>query len=147
YNNGSTKYILLCFTNQQINFINYKDLQIEHIFSKEPNYDLLVYGFDEDYNIEKNRIGNLCLLEQNLNKGLGNSAPSNKIDGYIKSSILSTRNIGGEIQQGNYNKVNVDRRRSEILKFCIERFKIKFIEQNIVPGSLINNYQEYFDLN
>jgi hypothetical protein len=124
YGNGSVKYILSEYNGDDLTYESYKDLQVEHIFSKEPNFDTTAYGFTEDYDYEKNRIGNLGLLEQSLNKGLGNLPPINKVSGYLKSYITETRDLAGEIQKGNFSKINVDNRRKLIVDFCIKRFKL-----------------------
>jgi hypothetical protein len=125
YGNGAVKYILSEYTNDNHPISVYKDLQIEHIFSKDPNYDVTAYGFAEDYEYEKNRIGNLGLLEQPLNDGLGNLPPINKVSGYLQSVISDTRNLAGEIQKGGFAKSNVDVRRKVIIDFCIKRFEVK----------------------
>lgn len=126
YTNGSVRYILSEFTNDNLSIAEYKTLQVEHIFAKEPNYDTSTYGFSDDYDYEKNRIGNLGLLEQNINIGLGNLPPINKVSGYLKSGITNTQNLAGAIQQGHFTKTNVDNRRQEIIEFCIERFKTDY---------------------
>ncbi|WET69727.1 DUF262 domain-containing HNH endonuclease family protein [Sphingobacterium sp.] len=124
YGNGAVKYILSEYSNEDFDLMSYKDFQVEHIFSKEPNYDTLTYGFSEDYNFEKNRLGNLAILEKHLNNGLSNLAPINKINGYINSINNEIRNLGGEIQKGEFNKTNVDERRMKIIDFCVSRFKL-----------------------
>ncbi|OJX28736.1 MAG: hypothetical protein BGO86_15610 [Chryseobacterium sp. 36-9] len=124
YGNGSVRYILSEYNGDELSYEAYKDLQVEHVFSKEPNFDVSVYGFTDDYNYEKNRFGNLGLLEQSLNKGLGNLPPINKVEGYIKSQITDIRNIAGEIQLGDFSKENVDNRRNKIVEFCISRFRL-----------------------
>lgn len=124
YGNGAVKYILSEFSKDNTNISTYKDLQVEHIFSKEPNYETTSYGFADDYNYEKNRLGNLGLLEQFLNKGLSNLPPINKVTGYLNSVITDTRNLAGEIQKGGFTKQNVDDRRKQIIDFCIDRFKL-----------------------
>lgn len=124
HGNGAVKYILSEYSQGSFTIPAYKNFQVEHIFSKEPNFDPTSYGFAEDYDYEKNRIGNLGLLEQGLNAGLGNLPPINKVGGYLNSVVAETRNLAGEIQQGNYCKDNVDRRRKNIIDFCIDRFKL-----------------------
>lgn len=123
YNNGSVRYILSEFNKNNLSISEYKNLQVEHIFAKEPNYETSTYGFSDDFDYEKNRIGNLCLLEQSLNIGLSNLPPINKVSGYLTSSVTDTRNLAGEIQLGHFTKMNIDNRRQEIIEFCIERFK------------------------
>ncbi|MDR0375537.1 MAG: HNH endonuclease family protein, partial [Treponema sp.] len=125
YRNGAVKYILSEYTNDNFDMTTYRDLTVEHIFSEDPNYDPSSYGFDEDYDYEKNRVGNLTLLEQRINKGIGNDPPKNKITAYIKSIVKDTLNIAGEIQNGKFSKENVDNRRKNIIDFCIKRFKIE----------------------
>jgi len=126
YDNGATKYILSEYIQQNISLKKYRDLTKEHIFCQDPKFDVSSYGFlQEDYNYEKNRLGNLCLLESSANKG--NDPPISKVVTYLKSSINETQNLAGEIQkfQSNFNKENVDNRRRNIIEFCLERFKIK----------------------
>lgn len=124
YGNGAVKYILSEYSNDNHDIATYKDFQVEHVFSKEPNYDATSYGFADDYDYEKNRLGNLGLLEKSLNIGLGNLPPINKVDGYLNSTNTEIRNLAGEIQKGHFNKTNVDDRRKTIVDFCITRFKL-----------------------
>lgn len=124
YGNGGIKYILSEYQREILDVEAYKNLQVEHIFSKDPNFEPNEYGFDEDYGYEKNRIGNLTLLEQGLNIGIGNVAPIHKVLGYLNSAIKETRDIGGEIQLGGFNKLNVDRRGERIIDYCLERYRI-----------------------
>jgi len=123
YGNHAVKYILSEYNNDNPNIDDYSKLTVEHIFSEKPNYDPSSYGFNEDYDYEKNRLGNLTLLEQELNKG--NDPPKNKVKIYLKSAVSNTLNIAGEIQNGNYTKENVDIRRKEIIEYCVKRFKLK----------------------
>lgn len=124
YGNGAVKYILSEYSNDNHDIATYKDFQVEHVFSKEPNYDATSYGFADDYDYEKNRLGNLGLLEKSLNIGLGNLPPINKVGGYLNSTNTEIINLGGEIQKGHFNKTNVDDRRKTIVDFCITRFKL-----------------------
>ncbi|MEJ5048984.1 DUF262 domain-containing protein [Chryseobacterium culicis] len=124
YANGAVKYILSEYCNDNHDIETYKDYQVEHIFSKDPNYDATSYGFAGDYDYEKNRLGNLSLLERGLNIGLGNLPPINKVDGYLKSTNTEITNLAGQIQKGNFDKTNVDNRRKEIIDFCILRFNL-----------------------
>jgi len=122
--NGAVKYILSEYSNDNHDIATYKDFHVEHVFSKEPNYDATSYGFADDYDYEKNRLGNLGLLEKSLNIGLGNLPPINKVGGYLNSTNTEIRNLAGEIQKGHFNKTNVDDRRKTIVDFCITRFKL-----------------------
>ena len=123
YGNLAVKYILSEYSSDNPSIDTYMGLTIEHIFSEEPNYKPSSYGFDEDYDYEKNRLGNLTLLEKDLNKG--NDPPKNKVSVYLKSVVTDTRNIAGEIQRGEFSKNAVDIRRRNIIDYCVRRFKIK----------------------
>ncbi|MEI6055974.1 MAG: DUF262 domain-containing HNH endonuclease family protein [Lentisphaerota bacterium] len=125
YGNGAVKYILSEFSKDNPDIATYKDLQIEHIFSKDPNFIVSSYNFNlEEYGYEKNRLGNLGLLEKSINTGVGNVAPINKVLAYLNSVITDTRDLAGEIQKGQFTKQNVDDRRTRIIEFCIDRFKL-----------------------
>ena len=124
YQNGAVKYILSEYIKDNLNIEGYKYLQVEHIFSRDPDFEPSSYGFTEGYDYEKNRLGNLGLLEPGINKGVSNSAPINKVEGYLKSNVIDIRNLSGVIQLGNFTKNNVDARREDIIKFCVTRFKI-----------------------
>ncbi|WP_298140586.1 DUF262 domain-containing HNH endonuclease family protein [Flavobacterium sp.] len=122
--NGAVKHILSEYSKDTHDIETYKDYQVEHIFSKDPNYDTTAYGFGDDYYYEKNRLGNLSLLEKGLNIGVSNLPPINKVDGYLQSSNQEIRNLAGEIQRGHFDKTNVDTRRDAIIDFCITRFNL-----------------------
>jgi len=122
--NGAVKYILSEYNNDHLSIEKYNNLQVEHIFSNNPDFDPLSYGFIEGYDYEKGKIGNLGLLEEGINKGIGNSVPLNKVSGYLKSAVRETRNLAGEIQLGNFQKNNVDIRREKIIEFCLQRFTL-----------------------
>lgn len=124
YGNGAVKYILAEYEGGHISYEKYSTLQIEHIFSSEPEFEVETYGFEEDYDYEKNRFGNLMLLEEKINKSIGNYAPINKVNGYLQSEIESTRNMAGIIQMGNYTKGDVDLRRNKLIEYCLSRFII-----------------------
>lgn len=127
YGNGSVKFILEELNNENLTYEKYKNLQIEHIYSRTPNFSVLDYGFDENYDYEKNRIGNLSLIEESLNKSssVRNNPPINKVDGYLKSNIKMMRDIAGVINTGVFDKNRVDERREEIIDYCIKRFELK----------------------
>ncbi|WP_031358661.1 DUF262 domain-containing protein [Caballeronia sordidicola] len=122
YQNGATKYILCEHSGDEPLMDAYSDWQVEHIFGKEPNFDPASHGFAEDYDYEKNRLGNLTLLESHINSGLGNCAPAQKVDGYVRSSFRVTQALAGGINVGNFSKTEVDERRAQIIDFCLTRF-------------------------
>ena len=67
------------------------DNSIEHILPEKPNDD---WDIDE-YRLDSlvSRLGNLCLLESNKNKELGNSSYSKKKEIYSTSQFVTTKSI------------------------------------------------------
>ncbi|RPJ69843.1 MAG: HNH endonuclease, partial [Alphaproteobacteria bacterium] len=118
------KYILSEYSNDNLSIAKYNYLQVEHIFSSNPDFDPVSYGFIEGYDYEKGKIGNLGLLEEGINKSIGNSVPLNKVSGYLKSSVKETRDLAGEIQLGNFDKNKIDVRGEKIIEFCLRRFSL-----------------------
>lgn len=126
YGNRAVKFILYELSGDEMTYSNYKDLQVEHIFSREPNFLPKEYGFKEDYDFEKNRLGNLSLIEEKLNKSssVRNNPPINKVGGYLKSQVRITRDLAGEINGGKFDHTSVNDRRDSIIEFCIDRFNL-----------------------
>ncbi|MPL89721.1 hypothetical protein SDC9_35763 [bioreactor metagenome] len=124
YGSNAVKYILLKYINQSIKFIEYENLQIEHIFAKETNFEVTDFNFDdiEDYKQVINKIGNLLLLEEGLNKGkdVSNLVPKQKIYGYLKSNISNTREFAGYIEKNGFDKNKLEDRNQKIISFCLE---------------------------
>jgi uncharacterized protein with ParB-like and HNH nuclease domain len=127
YGNSAVKYILIEYNNGLNNCKNkqitsqkhYKSLQIEHIFSRTPKFDVTSYGFnEEEYDYEKDKIGNLTLLESDNS----NNTPQDKSDGYINSSACMTNILGSQIKQSGFQKSDVDAMTNTLINFCITRF-------------------------
>jgi len=124
YENNATKYILLEYNNSLddrriSNIKEYKELQKEHIFSRNPKFDVESYGFSkEEYPQEINKIGNLTLFEPDNN----DNPPQDKADAYLQSSVYMTNILGGQIKQHGFNKNDVDDRTNKFINFCINRF-------------------------
>lgn len=124
YGNGAVRYLLAERDAGTFSIEEYRDFQVEHIFSKDPQFDVVEFGFEDDYDYEKNRLGNLTLLEGRLNERVGNVAPSGKVSGYMESRFETTRNLAGKIQASGLRKKDVDARREELIQYCLERFRI-----------------------
>jgi hypothetical protein len=125
YGNGALKYILSEYDGGTFSIEDFRDFQVEHIFSKDPQFDVAEFGFEDEYDYEKNRLGNLTLLEGRLNGRIGNVAPPNKVSGYLESSFEMTRNLAGRIQSSGLRKEDVDARREELITYCLDRFRIR----------------------
>ena len=77
-----------------------KRISVEHILSRSLNIDLKEYGFEshEEHREYLNRIGNLTLLYNAENSGLGNSTFGEKIDAYEKTDFIITRTIVKKVE-------------------------------------------------
>lgn len=135
YGNNAIKYILLKYNNYLnnsniISFKEFNDLQVEHIFpqgnDKGVTFDITSYGFidNEDYEYTKDTIGNLTLLEKNLNAGkdVSDLTPDEKVAGYLKSKVIETNLLAGKIDKDGFDKSNIENRTNEIIDFCLENF-------------------------
>lgn len=110
---------------QKIILEDYRNLQVEHIFSVNPNFKTKAYGFDkkEIYDSKISLIGNLTILEKNINVKVSNVSPTDKVDGYqeLKLQINS-------ILMANLDKFNAEKmyeRNNELIEFTKKRFKLK----------------------
>ena len=111
--------------NQEISVSNYKAIEVEHIFSHEPSFPISKYGYDEEsYRHLLNNIGNLTLLEKELNgpSGASNKPPEDKISqDYLNSDVILTQKIS--IKDIN----DVKQRSSDIELFLDEYFVFDLI--------------------
>lgn len=135
YGNNAVKYILLKYNNyvsnqNLISFDEYQNLQIEHIFPQggENGVTFEVKEFEfkdkQDYNDTKDKLGNLILLEKELNQGkeVSDLTPKEKINGYLKSKIKGTNQIAGDMDKNGFNKKNLEYRNEQIINFCLIKF-------------------------
>ncbi|WP_375723621.1 DUF262 domain-containing HNH endonuclease family protein [Arcobacter sp. KX21116] len=135
YGNNAIKYILLKHNNSLNSkkitlFKDFNNLQVEHIFPQGSDsgvtFDVTSFGFDdsEDYEYTKDTIGNLTLLEKNLNSGkeVSDLTPDEKVSGYLKSKVTETNLLASEIDKNSFQKVNVESRSKKIIEFCLKNF-------------------------
>ena len=81
---------------------NYIDngVEIEHIMP-QTCYDKASYGVnDEEFSLLINRLGNLTLLENSINKSIQNDDYASKIKAYQQSKFYLTRSIPKLVDQG-----------------------------------------------
>ncbi len=132
YGNPVVKYILWEFEKHQTpsfdewDFVFYDDLQVEHIFPVEPTFSFPAYGFDDgaEYLDNIHRLGNLTLLEESINKRIGNVASENKVTDYQKSKTPGTRKLGYDITNRGFSKEDIDKRTRKIVEFCLQRWAL-----------------------
>lgn len=133
YNNEATKYILWEFEKSQNPLFNdcdynlYTILQKEHIFSPQiwETLNLQALGFKDamEYLWSCNRLGNLTLLEEKINKRIWNKLPQIKASEYQQSSVPGTKRLGYQISNQGFTKADIDRRTTQIIDFCVSRWK------------------------
>jgi len=103
----------------------YNDVQVEHVFPVMTTLSFPAYEFKDEHEYLSGvyRLGNLCLLEAQINKRVGNSIPPEKAKHYRESKIPGTRNLGYYIQAKDFTKSDIEKRTQEITELCINRWK------------------------
>jgi len=132
YGNPAVKYILWEFEKRQAdsfdewNFGLYRDVQIEHVFPGEPTLSFPAYEFQDEvkYRNNMNRLGNLTLLEELINKRIGNKIPQDKAPDYQKSNMPGTRKLGFDISNHGFNKDTIEERTKQLVDFCLQRWEL-----------------------
>ena len=129
-NNPAVKYILWEFEKQKNPVFNdcdfdfYEKLQVEHVFPVTLSFSLPAYGFDGDNEYWENiyKLGNLILLEKNINIRVSNKAIMEKSRDYLDSNIPSTKELGFKISNYGLFKNDVSNKTSEITNFCLSKW-------------------------
>jgi len=132
YDNPATKFILWEYEKYRNPSFNdcdsftYVNCQKEHIFAQNPKPTFPSYGFDteEEYFANIDRLGNLCLLEEKLNKQCQNKLPDQKKQYYQQSGIPRTKQLGFKIDNSGFNKSEIDTITKDIINFCLKRWKV-----------------------
>jgi len=110
---------------QELPLARYRDLQVEHIFCRTPNFKgLKKYGFanKEVYDVDITKLGNLTLIESKLNKLVDNFHPTDKIEGYQKSKFTNTHTISGILK--DFSKTTINERTNVLSELIKTRFPI-----------------------
>lgn len=81
-------------TGHDKSIVDYWRNHIEHVLPNQPTSDQRE-SFDKktDYDIYKQKLGNLTLLESSINCSIGNDFFQDKQEQYLKSSIFMTRSL------------------------------------------------------
>jgi len=132
YDNPATKFILWEYEKYRNPSFNdcdsftYVNCQKEHIFAQNPKPTFPSYGFDteEEYFANIDRLGNLCLLEEKLNKQCQNKLPDQKKQYYQQSGIPRTKQLGFKIDNSGFNRSDIDIITKDIINFCLKRWKV-----------------------
>jgi hypothetical protein len=116
------RYILLSLENQLYNkdyHLFETNASIEHIFPE--NY------FNDEEKLDENmiyRLGNLTLLEPDLNKKCGNKSFKEKIEHYKNSQYEITRKIAEDYD--NWNAENIKIRQNELAKVATSIWRFPY---------------------
>ena len=88
--------------NNSLSLSHYWNNHIEHVLPNQPTEEQ-IKSFDqpENYNLYKQKLGNLTLLEAPINTSIGRDYFEDKKEPYLKSSIFMTRSISQSQAQGN----------------------------------------------
>lgn len=100
--------------------------QVDHILPQKPMIDVATCGFatEDSYFSQINRFGNLCLLEEALNKGAGNISLSEKADYYARSGLAATRVLGYRLAETGFGRKDIEERGEAVIDFFHERWRI-----------------------
>ena len=107
------------FTIEELKKIMQEDPTIEHILSQSPRFKPKAFGFknDEDFENEKNLIGNLTILEKKINSSIQNIDLAEKHKGYSTSRFKMTNLIGTTLAAngGNFKKADMHARAQDLI--------------------------------
>ena len=98
---------------------------IEHILSQKPKFTLKSHGFKstEEYLEYEHSLGNLCVLEKNLNSGAQNKSTFEKVKVYDKSIFKMTKNIASQIStKSEFKKKDIEERTELLAEYFIKKW-------------------------
>lgn len=98
---------------------------IEHILSQKPKFTLKSHGFKstEEYLEYEHSLGNLCVLEKNLNSGAQNKSTFEKVKVYDKSIFKMTKNIASQIStKSEFKKKDIEERTELLADYFIKKW-------------------------
>lgn len=113
------------FDLQKLKKIVSKQPTIEHILSQKPKFSYHSQGFndEEDFLEYEDTLGNLTILEKNINSAVQNKNPIDKVPHYDKSLFKMTKRVSSNISKNReYKKADIKRRTKEIADYCAERW-------------------------
>jgi len=132
YKNPGTKYILWEYEKSlepetdECDAELFRKCQVEHVLPQKPTFAFPGYGFEseEEYVSYINKLGNLCLLEETLNKKCQNKVPEQKREYYEQSQIPRTKNLAYKIGLSGFKKDDIEQTTKDIIEFCLKRWPI-----------------------
>ncbi|MFZ6801876.1 DUF262 domain-containing protein [Undibacterium sp. Di24W] len=98
---------------------------IEHILSQTPKFKPRSFGFkdDDDFETNKNLIGNLTILEKKINSSIQNDDLVEKIVGYSKSAFKITSIFATEFSiTKSFKKTDLEKRGQALVDDFVKRW-------------------------
>jgi|TARA_B110000902_G_scaffold159556_1_gene182828 hypothetical protein len=110
--------------NQDLSLNDYRNLQVEHVFSVNPNFNTETYGFErvEIYSKKISLIGNLSILEKGLNSKVGNICPTDKVNGYQESKLQINSHLMANLDK--FNQEYIEKRNLKLVEYTKTRFNL-----------------------
>jgi hypothetical protein len=104
---------------------------IEHVFAQTPAFNFPSRGFatTEEYMLRNDRIGNLCILEKELNSRCQNRPPEQKLEDvslYKQSHFDTTKALVAEVAASgaNFEASSIDDRTRKLAAFARRRWPL-----------------------
>lgn len=121
---------------------------IEHVLSQTPDFKPESLGFEdmEDFVSYEHRLGNLSILEKNLNSAIQKKVPLLKVGlGYDKSCFEMTNKLASYItSKQTFAKQDIIDRTNELKDYCVKRWWAKMPEGQ--PDDVITDENEIGDV-
>jgi uncharacterized protein with ParB-like and HNH nuclease domain len=102
--------------------ISVDDNSIEHILPENPDENWIIDEFRAE--LLSPRLGNMCLLEKNKNRDIGNLSYAEKKDTYSSSQFVTTKHIPERYEE--WTEQAITSRQKQMAKNAISLWKIDF---------------------
>jgi hypothetical protein len=99
-------------------------LTIEHILPKNPKliWKTLIDQDKDLYPQCLNRLGNICLLDKDINRSLRNNSFTKKKTTFQQSSLMLTKQVGTDYN--TWDRRAIEKRQSEMAALAVETWKV-----------------------
>ncbi len=122
--NNQAKFLLSHFENQlrdDMQIESPRKVHLEHILPQNPSPGEWVQWGDEDADLYKSRLGNMCLLLASDNISVSNLGFDTKKQAYSRSSLLLTRSL---VESENWSVEDVKNRQESFFPMMLEIWNV-----------------------
>ena len=98
-----------------------RKVHLEHILPQNPSPGEWVQWGDEDADLYKSRLGNMCLLLASDNISVSNHGFDTKKQAYSRSSLLLTRSL---VESENWSVEDVKNRQESFFPMMLEIWNV-----------------------